>query len=174
MWVSRPVGSPPLKILAGLTCPKPAPCAKTPTGRPSTGAAAAGVVSGDELPHPAQISAAATPQARPTARKVRRAGTARRSVVILVVPPSGSRSLRRHGDVVGPAADLHVLEAHVGSGPDPGHRAGEEVSHVDGLPARRDRDEVRHSPDPDGVARPVSGGPDRGHPAPGAPRPVCP
>src|SRR6516165_6025628 len=38
--VTRPVGSPPLKILAGLTCPNPAPCANRPASRPSTGTAA--------------------------------------------------------------------------------------------------------------------------------------
>src|SRR5258708_22548457 len=42
--VTRPVGSPPLKILDGLTCPNPWPRAKTPVGCPSGGTAAAGLV----------------------------------------------------------------------------------------------------------------------------------
>src|SRR5215472_7410075 len=40
--VTRPVGSPPLKISEGLTCPNPWPCAKTPAGWPSVGTAADG------------------------------------------------------------------------------------------------------------------------------------
>src|ERR1700683_395796 len=34
---TRPVGSPPLKILAGFTCPNPCPWAKSPTSWPSVG-----------------------------------------------------------------------------------------------------------------------------------------
>src|SRR5215831_10042707 len=41
--VTRPVGSPPLKISAGLICPNPWPCAKTPAGWPSGGTAADGL-----------------------------------------------------------------------------------------------------------------------------------
>ena len=37
--VTSPVGSPPLKILAGLTCPNPWPCAKSPVSWPSVGTA---------------------------------------------------------------------------------------------------------------------------------------
>src|ERR1700728_615963 len=44
--VTRPVGSPPLKILPGLTCPNPCPCAKSPASWPSAGTAA-GVADGD-------------------------------------------------------------------------------------------------------------------------------
>src|SRR5258708_22231736 len=40
---TSPVGSPPLKILGGLTCPNPWPCAKTPAGRPSVGTGPAGL-----------------------------------------------------------------------------------------------------------------------------------
>src|SRR6202167_5820654 len=40
-WVTRPVGSPPLKILDGLTSPKPVPLANTPAGWPSVGTWAA-------------------------------------------------------------------------------------------------------------------------------------
>src|SRR5258708_19161772 len=42
--VTRPVGSPPLKILDGLTCPNPLPRAKTPVCRPSGGTAGARLV----------------------------------------------------------------------------------------------------------------------------------
>jgi hypothetical protein len=38
------VGSPPLKILVGLTCPNPAPWAKTPDSWPSVGLAGGGAV----------------------------------------------------------------------------------------------------------------------------------
>src|SRR5260221_415657 len=44
--VTRPVGSPPVKILDGLTCPNPRPRPKTPVGRPSGGTPAAGLVGG--------------------------------------------------------------------------------------------------------------------------------
>src|SRR5580704_15655249 len=93
MCVSRPVGLPPLKILAGLTSPKPAPCAKSPAGRPRTGTAAGDVLAtgdvaaaGAELLHAAQVSAAPAVRARPAARRPRRAtaGSARRSLVIMV------------------------------------------------------------------------------------------
>ena len=59
-------GVPPLKILDGLTWPKPAPWAKTPAGRPSVGTAACcwpGL-----LAHPAQTSTTATPSKRPPPR----------------------------------------------------------------------------------------------------------
>src|ERR1700684_1362381 len=39
MRVTRPVGSPPLKILDGFTCPKPVPCANIPARRPRVGIA---------------------------------------------------------------------------------------------------------------------------------------
>src|ERR1700728_123416 len=44
--VTRPVGSPPLKILAGLTCPNPCPWAKSPASWPSVGIPA-GLADGD-------------------------------------------------------------------------------------------------------------------------------
>src|ERR1700689_200641 len=44
--VTRPVGSPPLKILAGLTCPNPCPWAKSPASWPSVGTPA-GLAGGD-------------------------------------------------------------------------------------------------------------------------------
>src|SRR6516162_3735665 len=67
MWVTSPVGSPPLKILAGRTSPNPVPCANTPAGRPRVGTAAPwlGVLAAAvpaELAgpaHPAQTSTAA-------------------------------------------------------------------------------------------------------------------
>src|ERR1700683_261359 len=45
-FVTRPVGSPPLKILAGLTCPNPCPWAKSPASWPSVGTPA-GLADGD-------------------------------------------------------------------------------------------------------------------------------
>src|SRR5215475_7518231 len=59
---TRPVGSPPLKILDGRTWPKPSPWAKTPAGRPSVGTAVCCWLG--PLAHPAQISTAATPSQR--------------------------------------------------------------------------------------------------------------
>src|ERR1700733_10421395 len=44
--VTRPVGSPPLKILAGFTCPNPCPWAKSPASWPSVGTPA-GLADGD-------------------------------------------------------------------------------------------------------------------------------
>src|SRR5581483_3946615 len=42
--VTRPVGSPPLKILRGLARPKPVPWANTPASLPSTGTGLAGPI----------------------------------------------------------------------------------------------------------------------------------
>src|SRR5262249_56484632 len=62
----RRVGPPPLKILDGLTWPKPSPWANRPAGRPSVGTAACcwpGL-----LAQPAQISTTAAPSQRPPPR----------------------------------------------------------------------------------------------------------
>src|SRR5215475_6151971 len=59
---TRPVGSPPLKILGGLTWPKPAPWANRPAGRPSVGTAACSWPG--LLAHPAHTSTTATPSQR--------------------------------------------------------------------------------------------------------------
>src|SRR5207247_2046532 len=71
MCETRPVGSPPLKILAGRTCPKPSPWAKMPAGRPSVGTTGA---AGLEVPaQPAHIIATAAADTSGNAARDRRA-----------------------------------------------------------------------------------------------------
>src|SRR5215471_1494842 len=61
MCVTRPVGSPPLKISAGLTFPQPVPCTNSPAGRPRT--ATAELAAPFEHPAAAAVAARATIQA---------------------------------------------------------------------------------------------------------------
>src|ERR1700753_1001139 len=92
MWVTSPVGSPPLSTRVGLTVPNPRPCAKSPPTRPSTGAAAVppefAVPPGSaappaaELPHPAQA-------ARSAAADI--SGYAHRGARIMAALPGGAR-----------------------------------------------------------------------------------
>ena len=77
----------------------------------------------------------------------------------------GGRAVRRdrHGDRAKVGADADGLAGGVGGDPDRRHGAGVEAGGVGGLPVRRDRDGVDAPAHPDGLARPVRGGADRGH-----------